>query len=307
MHPEKPDTRLLNLDRAGPRLLYYFMAVAEELSFSKAATRLNMSQPPLSLHIKELEALLGTQLFLRNTRSVELTAAGAFLLEETRHIQGLTRQSLRHVSQMGRGEAGHMNLGLVGTAAWGRLLPALRAFAGQVPGVTWSVEELTPAQQVDALLRHRIDIGMWREVRQIDLPTPLVGRLIERERLMVALPPDHPLRAIDGAIPLAKLRDEALICLSRSEHSLGNYLFEIFHQHGMAPIVVQTVAEPQTALALVGEGYGITLLPEGYARIGWPRVQFCPLAEAVTADLFAVANPLTLIPVGIRFLDFLTT
>ncbi len=307
MSHQSPDQRLLNLDRTGPRLLYYFMAVAEELSFSKAAARLNMSQPPLSMHIKELEALLDTQLFLRSTRSVKLTAAGAVLFEEMQKVQGMTRQSLRYVSQMGRGVAGHMNIGLVGTAVWGMLLPALRRFAEEMPCVTWSIEEISSTQQVDALLRHRIDMGIWREVRQSSLPTPLICHPIEQERMMVVLPHGHRLLMGEEAISLHMLQDETLICLSQDEHNLGRYVVSIFKDHGIVPHIAQKVMEPQTALALVGDGYGITLLPENYARIGWPGVQFRPLRETVTANLYAVVNSLTISPAVQRFLVSLTT
>mgnify|MGYP000558652199 FL=1 len=104
--------------RTDLKLLRYFLAVAEELHFGRAAARLNMSQPPLSLHIKELESQLGTLLFIRHSRSVALTHAGKVLMEESRRLLASANQALARVEQIGRGEAGRIELGIVGTAMW---------------------------------------------------------------------------------------------------------------------------------------------------------------------------------------------
>lgn len=103
------------------KLLRYFLAVAEELHFGRAAARLNMSQPPLSTHIKELEQQLGTLLFIRHSRSVALTHAGKILMEESRRLLSSANQALARVEQIGRGEAGRIELGVIGTAMWGKM------------------------------------------------------------------------------------------------------------------------------------------------------------------------------------------
>ncbi|SPX16576.1 DNA-binding transcriptional activator XapR [Escherichia coli] len=107
--------------RTDLKLLRYFLAVAEELHFGRAAARLNMSQPPLSIHIKELENQLGTQLFIRHSRSVVLTHAGKILMEESRRLLVNANNVLARIEQIGRGEAGRIELGVVGTAMWGRM------------------------------------------------------------------------------------------------------------------------------------------------------------------------------------------
>jgi DNA-binding transcriptional LysR family regulator len=299
----KAHRRLGAIERQGPRLLYYFVAVAEELSFSKAATRLNMSQPPLSLHIRELEALLDVQLFLRNTRSVELTAAGRMLYEQMCTIQGMTHQCLRHVSQMAQGEVGHMSIGLVGSVAWGGFLTALRDFSNARPGVTWTIRELSPAQQIDALQRHQIDIGVWRATGQDALPGNLVAHLIGQERLLAAVPASGTALAAGVPMALSSLEGASLICLSQAEHSLGRYITEVLARHGVRPVVARQVAEPQTALALVAENEGLTLLPESYARIDWPGVRFLALDPPLFANLCAVTDRTATVPVAQRFLD----
>lgn len=285
-----PNNPIANIERGAPRLLHYFLAVAEELNFSRAAERLNMSQPPLSMHIKELEQLLETPLFRRSTRSVELTRAGQALHGEVQRIQQTTMQSLRFVHQMGRGLAGHIKIGIVGTAVWGRLLPALQKHTTAFPDISWSIEEMTAAEQIEALTSHRIDIGVWRQTDDYALAPALCRRLLERERLMVALPDGHHLLAGEGDIELQALRDEAFIGLSQNEHSLGRQITNLLQDNGIEPRLNHIVSEPQTALALVAEGYGITLLPENYSSISWPLVQFRFLAKWPNSSLYLVSH-----------------
>lgn len=174
------------------RLLHYFRVVAEEMNFTQAARRLNMSQPPLSKHIKELESQLGVVLFKRTTRSMTLTPAGRTLLRNVERLLDQADSALHQVQQMGRGEGGHMVVGMVGTSAWGGLIAALRRFSEQSAGVTWSLNELTPSQQIAALQKRHIDIGVWREAQQQTLPGLTCQRLAS-ESIAVVLPLDHPL------------------------------------------------------------------------------------------------------------------
>ncbi|WP_341534814.1 LysR family transcriptional regulator [Serratia proteamaculans] len=136
-----PDPSRINF-----RLLHYFRVVAEEMNFTQAALRLNISQPPLSKHIKELESQLGVELFKRTTRSMALTLAGRTLLQNVEMLLDQAGHALNQVQQLGRGEAGHMVVGMVGTSVWGGLIPALKRFAGQAANVTWALNELTPSQ-----------------------------------------------------------------------------------------------------------------------------------------------------------------
>lgn len=134
--------------RTDLKLLRYFLAVAEELHFGRAAARLNMSQPPLSIHIKELENQLGTQLFIRHSRSVVLTHAGKILMEESRRLLVNANNVLARVEQIGRGEAGRIELGVVGTAMWGRMRPVMRRFLRENPNVDVLFREKMPAMQM---------------------------------------------------------------------------------------------------------------------------------------------------------------
>lgn len=293
-----------DLGQINLRLLHYFRVVAEELNFSKAAVRLNMSQPPLSLHIKELELLLGTPLFNRTTRSVSLTPAGAALMREAGLMLDGINRSLHHVRKIGRGEVGHIQFGTVGTAVWGPLLPALNAFATGAPEISWSLTELTPVQQIDALQQNRIDIGIWREANTA-LPLGMVSTLFGYENVALALPDQHPL-ASKSSVGLSELEHEDFVLMPMSASSLGSYLYSRCRQHGFLPKVRHQVNEPQTALALVANGYGITLLPESYARIHWPGVRFCALQERLPADLYAIYQTESVTAVALRFLATLS-
>lgn len=153
--------------RTDLKLLRYFLAVAEELHFGRAAARLNMSQPPLSIHIKELENQLGTQLFIRHSRSVVLTHAGKILMEESRRLLVNANNVLARVEQIGRGEAGRIELGVVGTAMWGRMRPVMRRFLRENPNVEVLFREKMPAMQMALLERRELDAGIWRCLKSI--------------------------------------------------------------------------------------------------------------------------------------------
>ncbi|WP_426509638.1 LysR family transcriptional regulator [Serratia proteamaculans] len=293
-----PDPSRINF-----RLLHYFRVVAEEMNFTQAALRLNISQPPLSKHIKELESQLGVELFKRTTRSMALTLAGRTLFHNVEMLLDQAGHALNQVQQLGRGEAGHMVVGMVGTSVWGGLIPALKRFAGQTANVTWALNELTPSQQITALQKRHIDMGVWREAKEQVLPG-LASQLLARENIALVLPQGHPLAQAES-LPLAALRHEKFIVLPPHEASLGLYLHNLCLQQGFKPDIAYQVNEPQTLMALVAEGYGITLLPDSYGRIPWPGVRFCPLQQAPSADLYAIYHADSATPVVLAFLKML--
>lgn len=166
--------------RTDLKLLRYFLAVAEELHFGRAAARLNMSQPPLSIHIKELENQLGTQLFIRHSRSVVLTHAGKILMEESRRLLVNANNVLARVEQIGRGEAGRIELGVVGTAMWGRMRPVMRRFLRENPNVEVLFREKMPAMQMALLERRELDAGIWRMATEPPTGLPAYGCMNRR-------------------------------------------------------------------------------------------------------------------------------
>jgi len=266
------------------KLLRYFLAVAEELHFGRAAARLNMSQPPLSLHIKELEQQLGTLLFLRHSRSVALTHAGKILMEESRRLLASASQALARVEQIGRGEAGRIELGVVGTAMWGKMRPVMHRFLKENPNIEVNFCEKMPAMQMALLERRELDAGIWRMASE---PMEGFARLrLHESSFLVAMPEDHALTARD-AVPIEALRNEYFVTMP-SMHTDWAFLQRVCQSAGFKPMIVREVMEPQTVLAMISMGLGITLIADSYAQMNWPGVVFRPLEERIPADLYIV-------------------
>jgi Transcriptional regulator len=270
--------------RTDLKLLRYFLAVAEELHFGRAAARLNMSQPPLSIHIKELEHQLGTLLFIRHSRSVVLTHAGKILMEESRRLLMNANQVLARVEQIGRGEAGRIELGVVGTAMWGKMRPAMHRFLKENPNIEVLFREKMPAMQMALLERRELDAGIWRMATE---PSEGFTSLrLHESSFLVAMPEDHSLAAC-GAIPLEALRNEYFVTMPPI-HTDWAFLQQACQQAGFSPIIVREVTEPQTVLAMISMGIGITLIADSYAQMNWPGVIFRPLEARIPADLYIV-------------------
>jgi DNA-binding transcriptional LysR family regulator len=198
-----------------------------------------------------------------------------------------------------------MVIGIVGTSVWGGLIPALKRFTNQTENVTWALNEIPPDQQIMALQKRHIDIGVWREAKG-QIPAGLQCQMLEQEDITLVVPEDHPL-AQQEPVPLAALRDEKFIVLPRKEASIGLYLHNTCVQQGFIPDIAYQVNEPQTLMALVAEGYGITLLPHSYGQIPWPGVRFCPLKNAPSADLYAIYHADSATPLVQAFLQMLRT
>lgn len=266
------------------KLLRYFLAVADELHFGRAAARLNMSQPPLSIHIKELEQQLGTLLFIRHSRSVALTHAGTILMEESRRLLASANQALARVEQIGRGETGRIELGVIGTAMWGKMRPVMRRFLKENPNVEVLFREHMPAMQMTMLERRELDAGVWRMATE---PSPGFTSLrLHESSFLVAMPEEHPLAAL-AAIPLEALRNEYFVTMP-SVHTDWTFLQRVCLSAGFTPMIIREVREPQTVLAMISMGIGITLIADSYAQMNWPGVVFRPLEERIPADLYIV-------------------
>lgn len=286
LYPERTMNDALANNRINIRALRYFQVLAEELHFGRAAARLNISQPPLSMQIKELEETLETKLFERTSRRVALTRAGLVLKTEVDRILSATEQSLNYVRQIGRSENLHITIGIVGSALWGTLLTRLKTFKAKNPGVDWSLRELSQHQQIDALRARTIDIAINLNV----LPyaeTNIRNQLIAHESIALAVPENDPLCQL-SSVPLTALATRPLISLSFEQSDFARQLHDRCVEAGFYPLITHQVNEPQTALALVSAGMGLSLLPETCGLIHWPGVRFLPLAQAVPADLYAL-------------------
>jgi DNA-binding transcriptional LysR family regulator len=269
--------------------LRYFLAVAEEKSFSRAAERLHISQPPLSQQIMKLEAELGVRLFTRTTRSFELTVAGKALMLEAAELLGKMRMTIDTIRQIDRGEVGRLRVGIVGSAMWGPIPGLLEQFQSQYPRVTWTIHELGPNDQWEALRAKQIDVGFWREPRiEADVlkQANLRQDLCFRENVCVAINEKHPL-AREETIELLDIAKEPMLTLHLDQSAEPRYLIQCCVNAGFQPTIFQEAAEPQTLLAMVGAGLGVALLPETTSRIGWPGVRFLPVrSNPPSANLY---------------------
>ena len=274
------------------RHLRYFVAVAEELHFHRAATRLHISQPPLSQQIRALERELGVTLLARNRRRVALTAAGEGFLEDARSILAAVDRASARARDISRGAIGTLSIGFVGSAMFGPTLPnILRTFRGEHPDVGLVLRELPTTVQVSSLLAGELDVGVIRppldgieiDDGQLELLT------IQRERLVAALPSGHALATRRRLRP-GELRGESFVILARRE-APGLYagLATAMGEAGGLPDDVLEVAEMQTIISLVAGGFGVSLVPASVGQVERSGVTFLPIAGPTPTIELALA------------------
>jgi DNA-binding transcriptional LysR family regulator len=274
------------------RHLRYFVAVAEELHFHRAAARLHISQPPLSQQIRALERELGVALLERNRRRVELTAAGASFLHDAREILDSVDRAGERARRIARGELGSLSIGFVGSAMFSAALPTiLRDFRASYPDVELSLRELQTAAQLHAIMAGRIDAGVIRgPLAASELEAGLDLVVIQRERLVVALPESHRF-ASKRTLRAADLRGETFVILYRREApGLFASLASVMVDAGGVPEDVLEVAEMQTIIGLVAGGFGVSLVPASVGEIERAGVAFRPLAGPSPMIELAIAS-----------------
>lgn len=289
------------------RQLRYFVAIAEELSFTRAAERLHVAQPALSVQIRKLEDELGVDLFDRSRRTIRLTPAGDVLLAETRRVLAALDQTLEVVRQVGAGDVGRLAVGFVPSAANEALPPLLRRYGAAHPGVRLSLHELAPDALVRGLHDGRLDVCFL--YLPFDDPT-LETAVIAREAFVAALPAGHPLADGAGPLDLALLADEPFVLPARhGMPGLHAQVLALCREAGFSPRPVQEdVWLVQTIIGLVAAGVGVALVPESaqvlrrrdvaYRRLGagphpreaelaavWRRDDPSPVLRAFVAEL----------------------
>lgn len=286
----------------------YFLAVAEEKSFSRAAERLHISQPPLSQQIMKLEAELGVRLFARTTRSFELTVAGKALMGEAVNMLAKMRMTIDTIRQIDRGEVGRLRVGIVGSAMWGPIPNLLEQFQTQFPKVSWTLHELGPNAQYDALCAKQIDVAFWREPKHNEdelRRDQLRQELCFRENVCIAVNKNNPL-AKRKQIELIEIADQAMLTLALDKSAFARHLINCCIKAGFQPSIFQEALEPQTLLAMVGAGLGVALMPETTSRIGWPGVIFLPIkTHPPSANLYITYTTQEDAPVVRAFLNIL--
>ena len=247
------------------RRLRYFVAVAEERNFSRAAERLHIAQPGLSKQIKDLEGDIGVRLFERSNRGVRLTEAGRLLLEETQQMYAQMEGALRMVRRVGHGEVGRLTLGFVPSAFNEILPPFLRTFQEAFTDVELLLREMNPDQLVQSLRGEKIDVAfLYLPVEDDDLDC----RPVSREPLVVVLPEIHPL-AGEAEIDVRKLADEPFVLPARYQTpGLRGRVMEVCRQEGFVPKGVQREEwlMQTTIVGLVASNVGIALVPASLER-----------------------------------------
>jgi len=260
------------------RQLRYFVTVAEELHFGKAALRLHMTQPPLSQTIQALEQLLGAALFERNRRGVALTPAGIALLPEARRILAQAQELPQLIQRAAAGEVGRLTLAFVSSADYSVLPPFLRAYRASYPQVQITLQEATSDLQLDDLLHNRIDAGL------LIPPLPDKAKLeldylpVLNEPLVLAVPAG--LLAKKGKVALAALPRLPLIVFPRAiSPALYDAILSVFRDAGVTPEIGQQAIQMQTIVSLVSAGMGMALVPQSVSNLMRPGVEYRALAD----------------------------
>ncbi|WP_110602906.1 LysR family transcriptional regulator [Salinicola lusitanus] len=260
------------------RYLRYFVAVAEELHFSRAAARLGISQPPLSQQIRALEAELDTRLLTRTNRRVELTAAGLLFLEEAREILARTERASRLVSRLGRGETGQLRIGFTTSVPLTSLLPrTLMHYRQRYPDVDLRMHELNSRRQIKPLLEGDLDIGIMRPAT---LPEGLDAFTLIREPLIAVVNDQGPLGGSDVPLTLDELALHPFIYFSPAAGTgLLDQFNALFAKRGLTPRLVQEVGGPNTIISLVAGGLGVSILPASFRHILIDNVRYRPISD----------------------------
>lgn len=285
------------------RHLRYFVAVAEELHFGRAAERLHMAQPPLSQQIKQLETELGVTLLERTTRQVSLTPAGERYLERSRAVLQSVDQANLEATRIADGQVGRVALGFIGSATYSLLPELARELREVFPRIEFDFkgEMLTPVQEL-GLREGSIDVGILRTpVRDPDVAV----EVLRREPLVVALPSEHPLTAQES-VRIKDLRDEPFVTYPGENRSvLADAVMNLAGRAGFRPRAVVQVAETSTMVVFVAAGMGVSIVPESVTDLRLSGVEFRPLADRASIDLALGWHPQRIQPAGMRVVEHL--
>lgn len=283
------------------RQLRYFVAVAEELHFRRAAARLHVSQPPLSQQIARLEAELGCRLLARTRRRVELTPAGRAFLSDARAMLSELEVAVATAQRIATGQAGVLRIGFVGSALLSILPAIVQDFRRVRPEVEIELRERSTVAQLQGLLSGVLDVGLVRP--PIESDPALRTEVVLRERTVAALPAAHPLTRFQR-VSLKRLAGEPLVLFPRDQApGFHDLLMQQLATTGTAPTVIQYAPEMLTIIGLVAAGIGVSPVPASLGRLGLDGVTYRPLSGAPATELLAVTRANEESPLVQAFLD----
>jgi DNA-binding transcriptional LysR family regulator len=286
------------------RQLRCFVAAAEELHFSRAAARMNMTQPPFSRQIQILEHALGVKLLDRSSRAVELTPAGRIFLLEARRIVRLTENAALAIRRIASGEVGTITLGFTASSGYSFLPRLLLERAARTPNIEVVLREMVGTEQVEALLKGLIDVGLMRSpVKNSEFATLKVAS----EGLVAALPLRDP-RLEEVSLRLSDFDQQPLIMFAREgARHFHDLLAKLFEQESVAPVAIQSFSQIHSMLAMVRAGMGAAIVPEAAQALHFDDVHFRPIitTPAAPVELYAVWRTDNENPALQSFLDLL--
>ncbi|KXE12962.1 LysR family transcriptional regulator [Pseudomonas aeruginosa] len=289
------------------RHLRYFIAVAEELHFGRAAERLGISQPPLSQQIQALEEEIGARLFERTNRRVELTDAGRLFLDESRQVLAQVDKAVLLARRAHLGELGELKIGFTSSAPFTSTIPSsIHAFRKAYPDVHLDLQEMSSRQVLKALLEESLQVGV---IRPLALPDAVHWVELFREPLVAVLRADHPLAAgSEDSLAIAALAEEPFVFFPRS-YGTGLYdqVIALTRQAGFSPRIAQEASEAMTIIGLVSAGLGVSILPASFRRTRVDGVVYRTLSdpEATTA-VWLVRRQNEGSPLALSFIDLVT-
>ena len=259
------------------RHLRYFIAVAEELHFGRAAARLNISQPPLSQQIQILEEQIGARLLARTNRSVTLTAAGEQFLGDARQILGQVEAAATRAARLHQGETGGLRLGLTASAPFIKTVSdTLLLYRQRYPDVHVQTVESHTREQIGPLGDGTLDLGLMRNT---PLPETLCWQVALREPMLAMVHHSHPLASRER-ISLRDLASEPFVFFDpQAGTGLYDDILALLKRYGVTPYVTQEVGEAMTILGLVAAGLGVSILPASYRRLRLDEICWLPLEE----------------------------
>jgi len=268
------------------RHLRYFVVLAEELHFGRAARRLAISQPPLSVAIRQLEESVGARLFDRNSKEVRMTPAGQALQVSARLLLRQAEEAALEAHDVSRGSAGRLRIGFVGAMLYRGLPQALAKYQALHPAVRVTLAELNSGEQITELLHDRLDVGFVHTSR---MPPELRHALLLSEPFLACLPVGHRL-ARRRTVAVASLRDEPFVLFSRSASpDYHERILAICAGAGFRPEVRHEVRHWLSVVSLVSQGMGVALVPSALQRTALRGAVFRPLEEDVAgSDAYCV-------------------